>query len=270
MDKRAYIVSHLYGEAEDPAEPGILLEQDETLRREYQALSEVKAHLDRRPRHRPDAQVVDSILTAAGRTPARQDRPPRPFPIGRRVRMAGLISTALALMIAVGIVLWLPGNNRPAGNVAVLQEQAASQAEQAPAVSPAPPPGTQAQSSIALQTAPQAGEGAAADAGFSPEFAPPPQDYAAAGAVSSMAMKAAPEEESIESLMVANEAVQITSGFTDAAGNMAPLVADVLDWDNGSDVRRLHRQVELLEVRSTNWSGDDPLLAPEFFPNQGR
>ncbi len=110
MDETLHILHHLYGEETDPAELRRLLE-DEALREEYEALSEVKFHLDHRKRARPDAQVIDRIVAAVA-TPQRgvsarkrHDRAARPGRATRRFRAIGAVSAVLAVVLAVGIGL---------------------------------------------------------------------------------------------------------------------------------------------------------------------
>lgn len=110
MDEKLHILHHLYGEETDPAELRRLLE-DEALRQEYEALSEVKFHLDHRKRARPDPLVIDRIVAAAAATqptpaaPKRHDRAARPGRTIRRFRTLGAVSAVLAVVLVVGIGL---------------------------------------------------------------------------------------------------------------------------------------------------------------------
>ncbi|HET6566558.1 MAG TPA: hypothetical protein VFG50_01255 [Rhodothermales bacterium] len=109
MEEKLSILEHLFGEADEPKELTAMIEADDGLRREYQAMSEVKFYLDGRAPKRPDALVLDAVVAAAassgaGMTP-RQDRPARPSGRGRRMRLAGVsgVLGVLLVILAVGL-----------------------------------------------------------------------------------------------------------------------------------------------------------------------
>ncbi|NNF05041.1 MAG: hypothetical protein HKN17_11315 [Rhodothermales bacterium] len=111
MDNRKRdILLHLYGEAPDDSDLRELLRDDE-LRREYQALSEVKFRLDHRRRERPDPAVLDAVLgTAAGESPVpggpRGDRPAVSGRAHMRRLLIPALSVAAALVVAFGLGWW--------------------------------------------------------------------------------------------------------------------------------------------------------------------
>ena len=149
MDEKLHIVHHLYGEDTDPAELRRLLE-DEALREEYEALSEVKFHLDHRKRARPDAQVIDRIVAAAappqrGATARkRRDRAAHPGRTPRRFRAIGAVSAVLAVVLAVGIGLDQFQSFIPSASDAAMEAPAAEEVEafsgDAPATAGTRPP----------------------------------------------------------------------------------------------------------------------------------
>ncbi len=123
MGHKKDILLHLYGEhnsGEETPELRTLL-QDEQLRKEHTALSEVKFRLDHRPRTRPDPEVIDQIIAhAAGEriTPGRRvDRPAvlrfRPL----RKLMIPALSVAAAIVVTVGVGLLVSGRIRPDAGV---------------------------------------------------------------------------------------------------------------------------------------------------------
>jgi hypothetical protein len=111
MADKKDILLHLYGETDSPAELRSLLE-DDTLRKEHAALSEVKFRLDHRPTLKPDSAAVDKIVSEAGKlygVPERGrriDRQPvfRARPLRRLLVPA--LSVAAAVVVTVGIGLF--------------------------------------------------------------------------------------------------------------------------------------------------------------------
>ncbi len=108
MDKKLQIVRHLYGEVDDRAAFRRLLE-DEEVRAEYQAMSEVKFRLDHAPRSRPDPAVFGRIVEAAGRPERLEASPSRrrdrlPVRAGRR-RMWPWVGATAVVVLAVGLGL---------------------------------------------------------------------------------------------------------------------------------------------------------------------
>ncbi|MFQ5570146.1 MAG: hypothetical protein ACE5G0_10765 [Rhodothermales bacterium] len=105
MDEKLQIIQHLYGEGKDRTDLRRLLD-DEALRAEYEALSEIKFQLDHRRRVRPDAVVIDRVMEAAqgGRAPLRRrrDRAARPS-ARRRLRLVGAAGAVLATLLVVSI-----------------------------------------------------------------------------------------------------------------------------------------------------------------------
>ena len=108
MDEKLHILRHLYAEEQDAEHGGAWLREqvrkDEALRQEYEALAEVKRHLDRRPPQRPDVQVVDQVVVAAAQPPApRLDRGAAP---PARRRFPAFVATAFTLLVLVSVGLW--------------------------------------------------------------------------------------------------------------------------------------------------------------------
>lgn len=231
MDRKLNIVRHLYGE-EDAGQLSNLIEDDDALRREYQALSEIKFHLDQRPRQRPDPSALDAIFVAAAETDrarsGRKDRPARRQSGSQHLRAAGFVSTVLVLLAAVGIVL---GYYRNMG-LTTSPGQASTSVAVTPEVAPAP-----------LAAVPE--EQPAADQPAEPPFVT--QEFAAAQAFVSEAASPAPD--------VKREVAQESARATTEQRAPTPVALD-LEWDESGDVRRLHRQIGLVEARSsgTSWN----------------
>jgi len=219
MDKKLHIVQHLYGEGEDRTDLGRLLEE-EAAREEYEALSQVKAHLDLRPRVRPDPQVIDRVVAAAAvpsrfTTPAlkQQDRAARPRLRLRRFGLIGAVSTALAVVLAVGI-----GLDALRTSPSALPESQAL----APAASAVPRE--------------EAGvEGAEAEVGAS-EF-----------------RRFAPEKDAEP------QPVPPALGFqlADQDGARAEEAEAAPTWDESDELLRVHRHIEMLRARSLDSLWDE-------------
>lgn len=109
MDKKLHIVRLLYGETERSETRDLL--GDESLREEYQALSEVKFYLDQRRGARPDAAVLNQVFAAArGEVPVHARRPDR-APVARQAaprRRLLWVGAALSLVVAAAVVLVAP------------------------------------------------------------------------------------------------------------------------------------------------------------------
>lgn len=144
MDDTLRIIRYLYDEEEQPGEVERQLADDEELRAEYEELRAVKKQLDRRPRHRPDAEILDRITEAAGsarrkaraedRSPraVRHEREPVRSPSSRRQRIGTALAAAL-VMVVVAIGLWqypsvLPGESSESAPLASEPSQAAQSA----------------------------------------------------------------------------------------------------------------------------------------------
>ena len=239
MDRRLQIVQHLYGEG-DPPEPADALCSDPALRAEFEAMQSVKQALDRRPKARPDAAVIDRIVAAAGAPPtaslgARADRAARPSVRLRRFRMAGAMAATFALLLAVG--LWWRGTP--------LTFDAAEALSDAPMAAESAPPAFES------APAPEAAEGAVAGRAR-PSPAPPaaalarPEALPLAGRPRGAA-DAAPAEAVEE-----DRAAFAETGAAKVAG------ADELPaWDEGDEVLRLHNRIELLEARARQFDWDE-------------
>lgn len=252
MEERLDILHHLYGEADDPAALGRLLE-DPARRAEYAALAEVKAALDRRPREAPEAAVVARVLAAAAVPPAfvtpaappaahpapRADRPALP----RRARwpwLAGLTTTAAVLLLTV--VLWpsVPADEAsprlPAPVAEAAPPEAAATDAAPPAVSPAP-------------AATPAGR--AAEAGQTIAVAPQQAPVRADRALPASSAKAEVVAESAAETLTAAPAGQ-------ALADRGRAPEELLRWDAGDDVQRLRRRIEMVQASSTSLEWDEP------------
>ncbi len=120
MDDTLRIIRYLYDEDDAPGEVERQLAEDDALRAEYDALHEVKQHLDQRAPQRPDDAVLDRIVARAGaaatapRAPeGRANRPPdrraerQPMRSGAAQRRRWRVATAAALvLVAVAVGLW--------------------------------------------------------------------------------------------------------------------------------------------------------------------
>jgi hypothetical protein len=114
MDDRLRLLMYLYDEEVDEASLARRLAEDESLRREYRHLCEVKEQLDARPASRPDPAVVDRVVEtarAAGEAPKGPPSTPRASRPARspqrswtsRLQTAG---AALAVVLLVGLGWW--------------------------------------------------------------------------------------------------------------------------------------------------------------------
>ena len=218
MDEQLHIVHHLYGEDTDPADLRRLLE-DEALRQEYEALSEVKFYLDHRQGARPDPKVIDRIVAAAampqrGATP-RQDRAARPGRAIRRFRTVGAVSAVLAVLLVIGIGLDQFQSFAPSSfqTEAVRQAPAAAGelealSEEAPGIAgTGQPPSMRPEPNRAARLAPQ----------------PPP----------------AP--------------AKLEAAFLGDARDEAP----VPSWDETDELLRVHRRMEMIRARSLDLIWDE-------------
>ncbi len=108
MDKKLQIVLHLYGEADDRAAFRRLLE-DEEVRAEHQAMSEVKFALDHARPRRPAPAVLARIAEAAAHPERLEASPPRRrdrMPVRLRRRRAWQwAGAAVVVVLAVGFGL---------------------------------------------------------------------------------------------------------------------------------------------------------------------
>lgn len=251
MDKRLYILHHLYTERQDPAALRRLVGEDEALRQEVEVLAETKRHLDRRPPRRPDAAVIDQIVAAAGpERAARLDRPPaRPA----RRRAAGLVGTTFALLLLAGLGLWqllsLPSPIEPAGPAV------AERAEEAEAPVAQANPTSEAQTSAS--TSEPAETSASADvARTSGVLAARSNPAADRLAEERPAAESSPESSPEPSPESSRQAQPVQP---------APLVMASAEttWDDAGDVRRLHRRIALVQSRSRGLAWDDPLVEAE-------
>ncbi len=226
MDETLRIVHHLYGEDTDPADLRRLLE-DEALRQEYEALSEVKFHLDHRKRARPDAQVIDRIVAAAA-TPQhsatphkRHDRAARPGRATRRFRAIGAVSAVLAVVLAVGIGLDQFQSFIPNASQTDTAMEAPAAAEDAEALE------IQALS-----------EGAPATAGArQPESLRPGESRAVQPNVPALAER---EDAYLDDILVGEVKEEA-----------------VPSWDDAGELLRVHRRIEMIRARSLDLTWDE-------------
>ncbi len=238
MDNRLNILRHLYRD-EDSGQLSSLIEEDDALRREYQALSEIKYHLDQRPRQRPDPLVLDAIFAAVAETDrgrvVRKDRPAK-RPSGRpRTRTARLVSAMLALVVAMGIGLGY-----------FLRVEAPVSSNLVSSTTVAEPE-------------------AAAPLAVVPEQQTPVEDMAAPPSVS--------QEVAVTQSFAPDAGTPVPARMRDAAVERAPALAEqrspastareqrkptpvALEWDASDEVRRLHQRIGLIESRSTGTSWD--------------
>ncbi|PSQ97105.1 MAG: hypothetical protein BRD55_04155 [Bacteroidetes bacterium SW_9_63_38] len=127
MDDTLRLIQHLYDEDVDHPDFARRLQEDETLRRKYEALQGTKAALDRRSSPSPDPDVVNDIVDYACRetdacqaTDAREDaqsaqreetsapapdRAAREWDRSRRRRLQG-VSTILVVLLVAGVGWW--------------------------------------------------------------------------------------------------------------------------------------------------------------------
>lgn len=239
MDPKLHIVHHLYGEDADPGALRRLLE-DDALREEYEALREIKFHLDHRKRTRPDPQVIDRIVAAAAvpqrgaASPKRRDRAARPGLAIRRFRLVGAVSAVLAVVLVVGIGL---------DQFQVFTPDA----RQADAVMEAP---------AAAMDAPAAANEEAATEGFDAREAP---------AVGSAGALRLDEARSVQPLTASpappeREAVLLDD---DVAEEALP------SWDEADELLRVHRRIEMIRARSLDLAWDESaVMSLDSLPTQ--
>ena len=244
MDKKLHILHHLYAEEQDPDALHRLLRDDEPLRQEHAALADVKRRLDRRPRHRPDAAVIDRVIAAAGRKrEARMDRAPaRP---GRR--LFGLVGAACTLLVlaVIGVQLLSTGGI----STEVAEQEAVRLAERdvpSATQNEAAAPSAEALEREAVQ-----------------DQAPPSEGRASERLASASSGRAAPPEEAPTSVQDEG-AVEAPAAKRAAVRPVqpAPLVmaSTEVGWDAADEVRRLHRRIELVQARSRGLAWDDPAI----------
>ncbi|MGI9174970.1 MAG: hypothetical protein ACR2GR_06595 [Rhodothermales bacterium] len=262
MDEKLHILRHLYAEEQDAEHDGAWLRQqvrkDEALRQEYEALAEVKRHLDRRPPQRPDVQVIDQVVAAAAQQPAlRLDRGAAP---PARRRFPAFVATTFTLLVLVSIGLWqfLPATSETEalsaqGETATTDSFASEEVAEAEAA-PAP----EAQIAQSKTRTPQSEDRLSA-----PEAASPAADRLAEAS-------SQPAESLVASSVPALEPASRSAAMASAAQNLAdvqpvqpaPLVATTADigWDDTDDVQRLYRQIELVQARSNGLEWENPMV----------
>lgn len=138
METPNHLIAHLYGEADDPEARRALL-ADEALHREYEALEATRAVLEKRPRMRPDPQVIDRIMAAAAPariTPLHTDRPAL-----RRVSLQRVVwwSTGIAAVLLVAVGVW-PLVQPPPDTARTATPPVAVQPPALPEMAPVPDP----------------------------------------------------------------------------------------------------------------------------------
>ncbi len=244
MDETLRIVHHLYGEDTDPADLRRLLE-DEALRQEYEALSEVKFHLDHRKRARPDAQVIDRIVAAAA-TPQRSatphqrhDRAARPGRATRRFRAIGAVSAVLAVVLAVGIGLDPFQSFIPNASQTDTVMEAPAVVEDAEAL----------EIHALRMEAPAAAEDAEAlEIRVSPEEA-----LATAGARQPESLRLVESRAVQPNTPALAERAEREDAFLDDARDEA----SVPSWDETDELLRVHRRIEMIRARSLDLTWDE-------------
>ncbi len=263
MDETLRIVHHLYGEDTDPADLRRLLE-DEALRQEYEALSEVKFHLDHRKRARPDAQVIDRIVAAAA-TPQhratphqRHDRAARPGRATRRFRAIGAVSAVLAVVLAVGIGLdqfqsFIPGASQTDAAMeapAAVEDAEALEIHALTMQAPAAAEDAEALESHALRMeAPAAAEDAKAlEIQAFPEEAP-----ALAGARQPELLRLEESRAVQPNTPALAERAKREDAFLDDARDEIT----VPSWDETDELLRVHRRIEMIRARSLDLTWDE-------------
>lgn len=111
MSKELRVIRALYDESPDRKALMESMENDEAFRDEYQALSEVKFHLDHRKRKRPEPHVIDAVVAAAASNvqaaplSTRVDRKAVPGRAHRSVRFR-LVTGILAALFVVSVGIW--------------------------------------------------------------------------------------------------------------------------------------------------------------------
>lgn len=218
MDEQLQIVHHLYGEDTDPADLRRLLE-DEALREEYEALSEVKFYLDHRQSARPDPKVIDRIVAAAAvpqrSAMPRKDRAARPRQALWRFRTVGAVSAVLAVLLVIGIGLAQFQSFAPSSFQDEAMRQAPAAAEEAEALSEEAP--------VIADTAQPSSMRLELNRGARRADEPPP----------------AP--------------VEREAAFLDDARD----VASVPSWDDADELLRVHRRMEMIRARSLDLTWDE-------------
>jgi hypothetical protein len=109
MDKTLQLIQHLYDERDG-------LDLDDALQQEYDELNAVKGVLDRREPASPNPEVVDRVVTAAGRATARgsqseperrrEERPARARDTQTDTRILRRAGATLALVLIAALGWW--------------------------------------------------------------------------------------------------------------------------------------------------------------------
>jgi hypothetical protein len=264
MNDKLHIIQHLYGEADALLDQERLLE-DEALRVEYEMLSGVKFHLDQRPKQRPDAAVLDTVLAAAAKASgrpllqARQDRKPQSRHAARRYGLFGTVSAVVVVLMVASIGLYQmqqegliqvpPTESAISEEAEVMTDQAAPLAEQ-----------KEREATDAHAPSPVAR--------LEPEPTPERPD-ASASRERAMAQPAAPMAIQPEAAGLGAAKTEVDTALADDADAEESVPA----WDESDALLRVHRQLEMVETRSPEFAwGDSAVMSLDVLPTnpQGR
>lgn len=268
MDDKLQIIQHLYDEADAPSDRERLLE-DEALRAEYEALSGIKFHLDKRPKQRPDVAVLDAVMATAAMASGqpglrpRQDRKPQPRNAARRYGLFSTVSAVVAVLLVAGIGFFQMrqgGEMQMASETEMALEKADVFADEAKPLAEEDAGGAMdADAPSAIANAEPAGQrlartDAVSSAPAEASNAMPPAPVARAAAGFAMAKTEAAEAD----MMLADDAEakdEPLPGWGDASG----------------EVLRVHRQLEMVETRSPEFAWDDStVISLDVLPTNPR
>lgn len=295
MDKRLQILERLYGE---PDGEGLSEGDDDDVRREYQALSQVKLWLDHRKRERPEPATIDRVVEAAaaasrGKLPTgvRADR--SPLRLLRTTQLRVAVAAAVSVVI-VGVGLWrmelLPGPDRSEQLVttAPFSEEAPAEREEKALANAAREDADAPDQTEVLVDGRTGIAGVGSDELRARSDDEVPELAEVTGERAARKSAATPMPSAMIELdhIAANEGVETQNGRRDsalmimgdknvpgvallgAAGAAAESESSLPAWDEMDDVIRLRQRLGQLQSRQANLAWDKPVVPLEMMPTQ--
>lgn len=227
------LIQALYGEGDLP---------ENGSQESYERLAALKKQLDERPAQRPDPEVVERVVEAAGRATSssqgrrsRSDRPAR----SRRsqvLRRAGVVLASLLVAVAIGWLSWPDRAGDESGEIA--QNEVMPSSPEIDVPPSAAPEGAETKQGPA--------ESEAADASAS-ERASAPSDESASVTAESERQS---ETDSPEPAQAGAPAAALGDARGEAVSKerlAEKARASLPDWDLASTTYRMHRRLQQLE-----------------------